>query len=100
MYPRVTLSNLVILPTDTASYTGGPTSSELNYNQLSFKRGDILEVSRILDKKWWPARTQDGEQGSAYLILFKRRRLLTVFVLEVAPSNYLDIIPESSAGFR
>ncbi|KAJ8079871.1 hypothetical protein PM082_016696 [Marasmius tenuissimus] len=54
------------------------TTGELSVNpeldQLSLRKGDILEV-KTLDKKWWPARTQDGRQG-------------------IAPSNYLEIIRE------
>ncbi|KAG7087913.1 hypothetical protein E1B28_011962 [Marasmius oreades] len=58
-----------------ASTSSAP--NEFNFQQVSFKKGDILDVSRIVDKKWWPARTQDGKQG-------------------IAPSNYLQIITESS----
>ncbi|KAJ4479358.1 hypothetical protein J3R30DRAFT_3477719 [Lentinula aciculospora] len=42
--------------------------------ELSFARGDILEVSRTFEKKWWPARKSNGQVG-------------------VVPSNYLKVIP-------
>ncbi|KAJ3864220.1 hypothetical protein EV359DRAFT_81621 [Lentinula novae-zelandiae] len=43
--------------------------------ELSFVKGDILEVSRTLEKKWWPARRSNGQVG-------------------VVPSNYLQVIQE------
>ncbi|KAF9260930.1 hypothetical protein L218DRAFT_1002245 [Marasmius fiardii PR-910] len=64
-------------------YTPSSTSAsnEPDFNPISFKKGDILDVSRTLDKKWWPARMQDGRRG-------------------IAPSNYLQIITEPSTEFQ
>ncbi|KAE9410399.1 hypothetical protein BT96DRAFT_871267 [Gymnopus androsaceus JB14] len=31
--------------------------------ELSFSKGDVLEVSRTMDRKWWPARKLNGQIG-------------------------------------
>ncbi|KAJ3741451.1 hypothetical protein DFH05DRAFT_1506175 [Lentinula detonsa] len=41
--------------------------------ELSFAKGEILEVSRTFEKKWWPARKSNGQIG-------------------VVPSNYVKVI--------
>ncbi|KAJ3998235.1 hypothetical protein F5050DRAFT_1746025 [Lentinula boryana] len=41
--------------------------------ELSFAKGEILEVSRTFEKKWWPARKSNGQTG-------------------VVPSNYVKVI--------
>ncbi|KAL0577000.1 Transmembrane osmosensor [Marasmius crinis-equi] len=58
----------------TPGSTSNDHSASSDFNQLSFRKGDVLEVMP-LDKKWWPARTRDGRRG-------------------IAPSNYLTLISE------
>ncbi len=52
------------------------TASADDPNEISFAKGEILE---ILDKngKWWQARKQDGMVGSTYLCLFSSERRST-----------------------
>ncbi|KAF9070166.1 SH3 domain-containing protein [Rhodocollybia butyracea] len=57
-------------------YAASPEQYDSEEGELSFFKGDILEVSRTFEKKWWPARNpRTGQIG-------------------VVPSNYLKMIPK------
>jgi SHO1 osmosensor len=66
------------------------TASPDDPNEISFTKGEILD---IVDKqgKWWQAKNADGTVGSASLL-----RDFVEFTVDfshpVAPSNYLQII--------
>ena len=46
---------------DTNECTDIVTGSE--EGELSFLKGEILQVSRTYEKKWWPARNANGQVG-------------------------------------
>jgi hypothetical protein len=60
-------------------------------NELSFKKGEMLE---ILDKsgKWWEARRGDGTEGSESCLPFFQLCNVADSIWAVVPSNYMKIV--------